>query len=365
MDNYVTNRQLYFIILLTLESYSIIKLPKIMAETAGTGFWLTILIAAIIFSFAILIIIKLHKMFYGNTLYEYSTIIVGKVATWVIGAFYLIYFILITALLQRSISEIVKNAFLPKTPQWMPMFVLFAIVTYSATRGIANIGRIFEFFGIITVIVIVFLQLLVSIEGEFIYLKPFFDSSMIADYAKAIPKVMLPFLGFEVLTVIPFVEQENKRATRYCVLSIFTVALIYIASVATTFMMLSVEDTIYYTEPLIRAIRRVDLPSLQIFQRLDVFFVTSWFFSIFCSLTITVYTASFYANKLIPKLKMQWIVPVICLICFIIALLPRSSVDVSRQLRFLISNFGLIPPIIIPAILLIIAKVKKNAGKLP
>lgn len=365
MDKYVTNRQLFFIFFITLEAYSVIELPKTMSETAGTGFWIPITIATIFFMFAITIIASLNKMFPDKTLFDYSSILIGKIATWIISAIYAVYFIFVIALIKRSVAEIIQNSFLPKTPMWAGMFLMLAICGYAASRGLGNIGRIFEFFGFITIASIIFLEYLVFSEGEFIYLRPFFDSSEIMEYVKALPMLIMPYLGIEILTVIPFSSHMNVKAPRYCRLAILSVGICYIITVATTFMIISIDDTKNYSEPLIRAIRRVDIPSLQIFQRLDVIFIAAWFFAMFCSLTILIFSASSYINKMLPKLNMTLIIIFVCISSFIIGLIPHASSTVSQLFIYLTQYFGFVPAILIPAVLLIIAKVKKNAGKLP
>ena len=49
MTNTITNRQMAFILFLTLTCYTIVTISKDMAESAGTGSWLTILVTALIF----------------------------------------------------------------------------------------------------------------------------------------------------------------------------------------------------------------------------------------------------------------------------------------------------------------------------
>ena len=49
MTNSVTNRQMVFIIFLSITTYTTIDLPKIMAEAAGRSSWIPILIVSIFF----------------------------------------------------------------------------------------------------------------------------------------------------------------------------------------------------------------------------------------------------------------------------------------------------------------------------
>jgi cytochrome c-type biogenesis protein len=49
MPNSVTNRQIFFILFLTIAPYSTLSISKVLAESAGTGAWFTIIITSIIF----------------------------------------------------------------------------------------------------------------------------------------------------------------------------------------------------------------------------------------------------------------------------------------------------------------------------
>lgn len=55
MANSITNRQMFFILVLTLTSYSVVDISRAMAKSAGTGGWLTILATSIIFGLTVMI----------------------------------------------------------------------------------------------------------------------------------------------------------------------------------------------------------------------------------------------------------------------------------------------------------------------
>lgn len=84
MINSVTNRQMVFIIFLTLSTYTTIDLPKVMAETAGRSSWIPILIVSLIFALAATIITKLNNMYQNKVLFDYGQEIVGKFFTYLI-----------------------------------------------------------------------------------------------------------------------------------------------------------------------------------------------------------------------------------------------------------------------------------------
>ncbi len=70
MLNTMTNRQMVFILLLSLTSYNVITIPKEMAASAGTGSWLVIFIASVIFGLFAVVITSLGNRFQGRIICE-------------------------------------------------------------------------------------------------------------------------------------------------------------------------------------------------------------------------------------------------------------------------------------------------------
>lgn len=363
LDNTVTNRQMFFIIFLIVSSVSVIALPKKMADTAGTGAWIPILAMTFFYMIVIAIFSKLNNTFPGMTFFEYAPLLIGKVATYCITVLYIAYFASVAALMVRYIGNVIEVTFLPNTPVWATMFILLAISGYAASKGLPNVARLFEFLCLIVIIIYVFIFFTMFTRGDFINLKPFFDPHMIKDYARALPLLIFSFQGIEVLSIIPF-NQNNKKATRYLCLSIFSVGIVYIVIVSTTYMMLSMDDTRNYLEPFIRSVRMLEVPALQVLQRFDIFFIIAWVFGMFCSLSMLTYTVSEYTSKIIPKINKNWLVFCAIAVIYILALIPKKMVTVLNLFNYLTLSFGLFPVFIIPTTLLIIAKVKKSAGKL-
>lgn len=51
MGSNVTNRQIFFLLFLTLTTYAIINTPKIMAQKAGSGAWLPLIAISVVLPF--------------------------------------------------------------------------------------------------------------------------------------------------------------------------------------------------------------------------------------------------------------------------------------------------------------------------
>lgn len=357
----VSNRQLFFIIFITLSAFSIAELPKTMARAAGTGAWVPLLIVTIFMSFAVAIIIYLGNLFKGKTLFEYSTLLVGKFLTYCFTVIYIVYFFVVLSMLHRSGSEIIKLEILFKTPVWAIMFAMFVIATYAVSRGLSNIGRIFEFFGYIHILTIISFSLAMYFSGDTINIFPLFDIKEVNSYMEALPLAIMPFLGIEALTIIPLSKINGKKTIWTSVCSVFSVLVFYLLVVYLTYMLLGVEDTKNYKDVLFTGIRLLDIDMLQFLKRFDIIAFMIWIFIMFCSVIFLTYALSEYTHKILPKVNSTKLLIFVNVLVYITAQLPASYDKAAQIFTFITMYFGLVPVFVIPLILLIVAKVKKHA----
>lgn len=68
MHSSVSNRQMFFLLLLTLTAYTVISIPNVISQTSGTGGWLSLMITALLFAVFAVILVRLNSAFPGMTL---------------------------------------------------------------------------------------------------------------------------------------------------------------------------------------------------------------------------------------------------------------------------------------------------------
>lgn len=361
MENQVSNRQLFFIIFITLSAFSVSELPKTMARAVGTGAWVPLLLVAIFISSAVAIIIYLGNLFKGKTLFEYSTLLVGKFLSYCFTVIYILYFFAVLSMLHRSGAEIIKLEILFKTPVWATTFVMCVLLIYAVSKGMSNIGRIFEFFGYILISTIISFSVAMYFSGDTLNIFPLFDIKEVNTYIKALPLVIMPFLGIEALTIIPLSKVNGKKAIWTSVCSIFAVLVFYILVVYLIYMLLGVEETKNYKDALFTGIRLLDIDMLQFLKRFDVIAFMVWISIMFCSVTFLTYTLLEYMHKILPKVNRTKILIIVSGLVYIAALLPTSYDKATQIFTFVTMYVGIVPAFVIPMILLIVAKVKKHA----
>jgi hypothetical protein len=83
----------------------------------------------------------------------------------------------------------------------------------------------------------------------------------------------------------------------------------------------------------------------------------------FASITINIYVLSEFASKLFPKAKGKVVLMILSGLIFIASLIPDNISTVNTIFNYLTTYFGVVPALVIPLILFIVAKVKKNVDK--
>lgn len=365
MNNGVTNRQLFFIIIVSMMGFSAVEIPKIMVEAAGTGAWFSLLIGAVFFALDVLMLVYLGEVYKGKSLFEYSQLLIGKIGSGVFCVIYILYFFILLTFVVRTSADIIKAEILYKTPLWSTMLLLLSVSLFAASKGVTHLARISEFLGLIVLIVGFILQFTTFTQGNLLNMLPLFESEEIGRYFRALPSTIFCFLGFEVITIIPFTKRNNKNSFWAAPAAVLLLCLYFIIIILSCGSVLGVDDIIHYDYPLLTAIRRLDIASLDFAKRLDLFFIMAWLTSTFCLTSMLSYTTAAYTKKIFPKLNRHILLIVIGLLAFATGSIIQNAEDFSRLFFRFTTHIGLFPAFAIPFILFLVHLCRAKSKRLP
>jgi len=334
-----------------------------MVLSAGRGAWITLIITSVVFAFGAAMIVSLNKMFMGEVLFDYSIRMTGKFATYIISVIYTIYFLIVSVFLLTSFSDILKFEFLPKTPELVDLLAGLPIFCYMAFNGITVVARLFEIIGVLFLIGILIVHITMFFEGKPEYVLPLFDPHDITRYLASVKDAVIAFLGIEVMTIIPFTNR-NKHASKVAFLTLICIGLIYVIVVESNIMMIGMDEVVHYNDPLIKAIELVRFTKNEIFQRIDIQYLTFGFMGVFMGITITITATVEYVCKMFKKADRLIVVICIGIIIFVLSIIALGIKDIQSAFWKTITYAGLVVAFLIPAILFAIAKVKTNAAKI-
>lgn len=359
-----TNRQIAFILFGIIVGYGIMGLPKNITEVAGTGGWFSLCIAtgvAIIFTYIITYLGYVHQ---NKTICEYSEQLVGKGISIIIIIIYIVYFFTFFTMVTRMACETIRLTILIKTPIWALVFIFLLAIYYAIVKGLGTLVRLCEIYGMMIIVFAIILHTAIFTQGELIHLQPVFILSEFPAYIKAVPTTILPFLGMEVLTVIPFHRKKNdKRVFKYTIFMIGFIGFLYILIVESCVSVMGADLIIHYKDALLATIRRIDIQSLQFLRRLDALFLLAWIMAVFCTLLLSAYGTVFLVSQCCKKIPFSTTAFIIIFISFIVSLMPKTIKEIEMILKYI--DYGvLLTAGIIPSILFVLTKVKKYDQKM-
>lgn len=357
--NSVTNRQIFFILFLTMTTYTTIDLPSLMAETSGRISWLPIILMSIVYAVVAFMICRLNTINQGKVLFDYGKDIVGKLFNYIICIYYLIYFLIIGTYLKSKLVGLMTSNFLPLTPPFAILLIGIPIFSYIAYKGITNIARITEIIGIFFIIITVVLCIFMISQGQLNNIRPFLNPLDIQSIAPSMKNLLVAYGGIELLFIIPFTA-INKKACRKVFKTLIFIGLFYVLIVESTIMIIGINNTMMLHDSFIEAIKIVRLP---IIERTDVFYLTFGLTSLFSGLFIVNLAIVEYACKFFKRVKREIIVTIIGTMLFVLVLvvlnIPNFEEIAANTLPIIVG----VGALLIPIILYVVAMIKRLIAK--
>lgn len=346
---------MFFIIFLTLTTYTTIDLPKTMAQTAGRSSWIPIIIASVIFGIVAVIITKLNNMFQGKVFFDYSEEIAGKFFKYLIAVYFILHFLIIGVYLKLKLVGLLTSNFLPKTPPFIMLIFGILLFAYVSYKGITNIARMFEICGVMFLVITLGICLLMLLQGMSDNVLPLFNPNEAKQFWGVTKHFVTPYSGIEILLIIPFTP-INKKATKVALFTLLFIGLFYALIVESTIMTLGINNTIALNDSFIEAIKLVEAP---VIERLDIFYLTFGLTSLFAGMIIVFTAIVEFACKIFSKVKRLIIVAAIAIIFFILCLFALNIQNMNDVYDSFVPYLVLVSSVLIPTTLFIVAKVKK------
>jgi len=310
------------------------------------------------------VIVRLQTMHPGEMLTDYGAGLIGKAGTALITIYYILYLLLIVVFLVTQLVFILQTQFMPETPKWVNILIGIPVFLFVAYKGITNVARLFEIMGMMFLTASIFIHILMLLQSDILRILPVFDPAEMGNYLSAVKDMIFPFLGMELLLAIPFTkENAKKKAVKKAFYTIIGIGLFYILVVESSIMRVGIHDIVHYKAALIIAIREMEVPFLDFLQRMDLLYLTVGFLGFFMGIVMVFMVILEYLCRLfknISRIKITIFTGVISFIFSAIACDMQGFPDFVQQAGIYL---GLVASILIPALLLMISKVKKNGKK--
>ncbi|MED4442563.1 GerAB/ArcD/ProY family transporter [Bacillus thuringiensis] len=301
----------------------VLSLPRVLAEKAGTDGWIAILIGWIFSTISGVFIVKTFVVIYMMYFAFYSCIV------------------LINAMLY------LKGWLLPKTPDYIVIF-LFSIPTYFVARnGPSILGRYAELFFYMALWIPIFFLIPLIGNGSWMPFFPLLKEGW-KPILTAVPSTVYAYLGFDIAFFLyPFL-QKKQYAVHGMVIANTLTMLFYLFATIVCFAYFSPDSITQYNQPVINLLKVIEFRFLERFDMilLAVYLTivsTSWIPALYCSV--------FCSSQLLGKQDHSSHVVVLLLLIIGFTFWTHPSWNESEIWQQVLSNTGLGVTYILPIIL--------------
>ena len=362
MQKTLTHRQLVFVLFIVIITVSVTNVSKTQALAAGHGAWVPLLLTGLIFGSMATVIVRLGRMYEGDTLFEYSAKIAGKFTAYLLAVVFYFYFQLFSTYYCYTFFDMIKTNFLPKSPTWLLLLVSMPFLGFIAYKGLTNAGRLAELLGIIFLAVSVLLYVTMLIQGRLEYLLPLYIRSETGRYISAAKNTVDQFIGIALLTLIP-VGKADRTMPKVVFFTLVGIAVFYILNVYGCYAMIGLDEIKHYNYPLIDALRLVEYKKIEFFQRVDITYQTIGFMRVIAAKGIVYLCAVEYLCKLFSKARRIAIVVAVGVLFYIVDMISLGIPDIQVKLFTIRTVTALVTCLFIPSALFVLAKVKQRGKK--
>lgn len=358
----ISLRQMQILIIMYLFGNKIISLPDVIVEYGKRGWWLVLVGIFALTLVYVGILNELAKTFENETIVEYGKRLLPKLLYYIVIIGLVFKLVVDVSMEIRMFSEIVKEHILYETPNEVVVFIMLLISAYMARSGIEAEGRMGELL-IIILIPLVIIFLFTAFQVDYNNLRPIIEFSS-KDVFSGIKETAFIFSSLEfILFLYPIVvEKKRKDIKKSLFIAIILVFIVDFFICLITIAHFGIIDIQHHIWPVMQMLQSINFNNA-LFERVDIFISTFWIISIFMYTSINIYIISSIFARLRKSTKTYpFVLPIIPVI-YIVAFLPQNIVDNYNTIRTANHYLGSLYLVIIPVILLIIAKLKERRSK--
>ena len=276
----------FFIVHSMQTGVGVLSFQRVLAKSAGTDGWISILLAGLIVHILIWIIYKILSIVPGDII-SANNHAFGKWIGNFFSLLFILYFLIIGMDMIISYINVIHVWMFAEVASWAFTVVLLLLIYYINTGGFRTITGV-AFLSVILTYWIFFVLFYAMKYSEFTNLLPIFDHNLL-DILKGTRSTSLTFLGFEmILMFYPFIK-DAKTSQKYAhggalsttLLTVF----IYLVSLI-FYSQKQLEMTIW---PTLTLTSIVELPFIQRFEYIEI---SWWALFIIPNMTIYLWAAS-------------------------------------------------------------------------
>ncbi|WP_353893686.1 endospore germination permease [Proteinivorax hydrogeniformans] len=355
----ITQMQWIAMIVGILVGVAITTLPRELVTETGRDGWITIIAATLLILIYMSICMYYARLFPKMTLAESIKLVLGKWIGTLVMIVFVVYYLAVAGIVVRSSLEVSSVYLDITTPIWVIAITPTLVIAYMVKCGLGTVAKISEVIFMLTVPLIV---MLVSpiLQGEVIHMLPVFEQGFTEPFL-ALPTAYFAFSTIELVVLVFYPYLENKDAPyRVTYLGIIIVGIIYTAIFFTSLFVMGVEQVEMFYWPFVEVLKIIGLPVL---ERVDTFFLYFWSAQITVGAGILTFGSVFSLTSVTKKDYDNIWIAICIIVVFLFVIYPENITEL-EQITSIVSLWGGLFAIILPIMLVVIAKLRGLPGEL-
>ncbi|USG66722.1 spore germination protein [Brevibacillus ruminantium] len=273
--------------------FSVLTLPRELAEIAGTDGWISIILGWLLAVLVSLITIQTMKRYPNSTILDLLPHLFGKWGGKLITVVTLLYFFFATTTILLSIVSLLKLWLLSQTPYYLIMFLILVPVLFIVGKGVKTLARYAELIFYLSLWVPIVLILSIK-EMHFLYLLPVWKAGL-QPVLKAVPTTIIAFLGFEIAFFLyPYLRKKQFASVGIVIANTLSMGVFLFGTLA-AYVTFSPDEITHLDFPVLSMWKVIEYRFL---ERLDLVFLAFYLFIISTSWMPYMYFSVFSLGKL-------------------------------------------------------------------
>ncbi|MCL2593448.1 MAG: spore germination protein [Defluviitaleaceae bacterium] len=357
----ISTRQFQILLILEIFGVGFLILPRISAEFVSHEGFIAVLIGTAMAIICGFLMASLSNIFPEKSFFDYASKIISKPIAFLLALGLFLNIILHVSFELRLFSEIVKEVMLYNTPIWVISLLILLVSAYAAICGMELRARLAELLALIVFIPLIVVFSKAIFETNFSEVLPIFQNDA-QGYLKGGFASFSVFAGLYVI-LLSYPYLNNKKKGRKATVSAIAVSGIFMAII--TLITIARFGAIGVTKHRFPTLEMMNITTLpgSIIERQEALMMSFFVVALFAIINSGIFFSSVLTRSVVKKGKHFVYVFIILVSIFVISLLLNDASKIHEIRETLFTIFAITYMIIIPMLLLVIAKIRRLGEK--
>lgn len=275
----------------TMLGAGLLTLPRALTrEMLSPDGWIVIIFEGLVFLLIIYINAKIVKTHNVDSFFDYTKEGCGALIGNILNLLIVFYFIGVASFEARAMAEMVKFFLLELTPMGVTIFAFIICAIYLIIGGISDMAKIFPFFLIITLVILLTVYGLSLKMFQINNLRPVLGLGL-GPVKNGLTVVSVSFLGVELMMFLPKYLRNKKKLFKASVIGFSIPVILYILTFCVVVGAMTASEVMTMIWPTISLFQSFEIQGIFI-ERFESFLLVIWTIQFYTTYVVYTYFAA-------------------------------------------------------------------------